>query len=103
MFHLDNKHPDSSPGVEQVHHVLVQLIQVEGVDPLLRSNQNVLVPGVGMDPARGAVDLQWTPIKHFAEAGSHVHLSIIIYQLNIKYSIFFVLTSNCDLNKKISF
>ena len=90
MFHLDDKHPDSSPGVEQVHHVLVQLIEVEGVDPLLRSNQNVLVPGVGMNPARGAVDLQWTPIKHFAEAGSHVHLSTIINQLNMNYSIFFI-------------
>ena len=88
MFHLDDKHPDSSPGVEQVHHVLVQLIEVEGVDPLLRSNQNVLVPGVRMNPARGAVDLQWTPIKHFAEAGSHVHLSIIIDQLNMNYFFF---------------
>lgn len=28
--------------------------------------------GVGMNPWRGTVDLQWTAIKHFRETGSHL-------------------------------
>ena len=51
----------------------MQLVQVEGVDALLGPHQDVLVPGVGVDPAGGARDLQRTSIEHFREARTHVN------------------------------
>ena len=52
----------------------MQLVQVEGVDALLGPHEDVLVPGVGMDPAGGAGDLQRTSVEHLGEAGPHVNL-----------------------------
>ena len=52
----------------------MQLIEVEGVDALLSPHQDVLVPGVGVDPTCCTVDFQRATIEHFREAGSHVNL-----------------------------
>ena len=51
----------------------MQLVQVEGVDPLLGPHEDVLVPGVGVHPAGRAVDLQRTTVEHLGETGAHVH------------------------------
>ena len=52
----------------------MELVEVEGVDALLSAHEDVLVPGVWVDPAGGAVDLQRTPVEHLGEAGAHVDL-----------------------------
>ena len=52
----------------------MELVEVEGVDALLGAHEDVLVPGVWVDPAGGAVDLQRTPVEHLGEAGAHVDL-----------------------------
>ena len=52
----------------------MELVQVESVDALLRAHEDVLVPGVRVDPAGGAVYLQRTSIEHLGEAGAHVDL-----------------------------
>ena len=52
----------------------MELVQVEGVDPLLGPHEDVLVPGLGVDPAGRAVDLQRAAVEDLGEAGSHVDL-----------------------------
>ena len=46
---LDDKHPDGPARVEQVHGVLVELVEVKRIDPLLGSYQDMLVVCLGMD------------------------------------------------------
>ena len=52
----------------------MELVQVERVDALLGPHEDVLVPGLRVDPAGRAVDLQRTPVEHLGEAGTHVDL-----------------------------
>ena len=61
---LDDEHPDGPPGVEEVHGVLVELVEVERVDALLGAHQDVLVVRLGVDPRRGAVDPQRATVEH---------------------------------------
>ena len=56
-LYLYHEHPDSPLGTEKIHHILVQLVEVEGVDALLGPHQDVLVPRLWVDPAGRAVDL----------------------------------------------
>lgn len=52
----------------------MELVQVESVDALLGAHEDVLVPGVRVDPAGGAVYLKRTSVEHLGEAGAHVDL-----------------------------
>ena len=52
----------------------MELVQVESVDALLGAHEDMLVPGVRVDPAGGAVDFQRTSVEHLGEAGAHVDL-----------------------------
>ena len=52
---LDDKHPDSPARVEQVHGILVELIEVKRVDPLFGPHQDVLVVCLRMD-LEGKID-----------------------------------------------
>ena len=61
---LDDEHPDRPPGVEQVHGVLVELVQVERVDALLGAHQDVLVVRLRVDPRRSAVDPQGATVEN---------------------------------------
>ena len=61
---LDDEHPGSSSRIEQVHGVLVKLVEVEGVDALLGTHQDVLVVRLWVDPRRCAVDAQRTPVEN---------------------------------------
>ena len=42
----------------------MNLVEVEGVDPFLSPNQNVLVVRLRVDPRRRAMDLQRTTVEH---------------------------------------
>ena len=59
---LDDKHPDRPTRVEQVHGVLVELIEVKRVDPLLSPHQDVLVVCLRMDLG-GKLDFILSPKK----------------------------------------
>ena len=61
---LDDEHPGSSSRIEQVHGVLVKLVEVEGVDALLCTHQDVLVVRLWVDPRRCAVDAQRTSVEN---------------------------------------
>ena len=53
---LDYKHPDCSTWIQQVHCILMQFIEVQGIDPLLCPHQDMLVVGVRVNPASSAID-----------------------------------------------
>merc|ERR1719285_36154 len=71
---LDDKHPDRPTRVEQVHGVLVELIEVKRVDPLFSPHQDVLVVRLRMNPTCRAVDIEGTSVEHFRKACAHMHL-----------------------------
>ena len=47
----------------------MDLVEVERVDALLRAHQDVLVVRLGVDPRRGAVELQGTPVEDLKKVG----------------------------------
>ena len=69
---LDDEHPDCPPGVEEVHGVLVELVEVERVDALLGAHQDVLVVRLRVDPRRRAVDPQRATVEHLEKENKRV-------------------------------
>ena len=67
---LDDEHPDGPPGVEEVHGVLVELVEVERVDALLGAHQDMLVVRLRVDPRRRAVDPQRAAVEHLGKKQS---------------------------------
>lgn len=51
----------------------MQLVHVQIEDALLRSDQQVLIAGVRMDPRGGTVDVQRTVVENLGETGTHVN------------------------------
>ena len=65
--------PNRPPIVQQIHGQLMQLIQIQRIQPLLTGKQDMLIPRHRMDPRGGAVDVQRTFVENLGETRSHVH------------------------------
>lgn len=54
----------------------MKLVEIEVVNPLLRAYQNVLVPGVGVDPSGRAMDPQRASVEHLVD-GNNIKIILL--------------------------
>lgn len=70
---LDHVQPGRPPGVELLDGRVVQFVHVQVEDALVGTDQQMLIPGLRMDPRRRTVDVQRTVVEDLGKAGTHVN------------------------------